>query len=209
VVENNIHGDVLETGCFRGGASVLMHASLDVYESVVSTQNDRKMLVADSFEGIPLPRTARGEAIDDTAAWPEELRYAATMDSVRDVFHRYGRNDDRLVMIKGFFNESLPAAVEKQTIQRLSLVHIDADSYESVLDVLHAVYHLVSAGGYVVVDDIALVGVRAAINEFRAERNISAPLLPVPADFVLTCSIDYEDSRLWASDNVAMRRLTQ
>jgi hypothetical protein len=73
----------------------------------------RRLLLADSFEGIPAPRTARGLNVDGpgvahgTANWPE--RYSAGQARVRSTFRRYGLWDERVVLIPGFFNVSLPS----------------------------------------------------------------------------------------------------
>ena len=49
------------------------------------------------------------------------------------------------------------------------------------------------AGGVVIVDDFHLVGVRAAVHEFRARTHAGGapPLLPVPSDHVTTCAPDW------------------
>ena len=70
----------------------------------------------------------------------------------------------------------------------LALVHIDADAYDSVLDALRGTWGRVSPGGYVVIDDFHLPGVRAAVLDFRREAGIAEPLLPVPSDHVTTCA---------------------
>ena len=129
------------------------------------------------------------------------LADVATEDSVRDVFRRYGYaistserggeghgegHSDRVRVLSGFFNETLPTA----HVSALALVHIDADSYDSVLDVLRATYERVASGGYVIVDDFYIRGVRIAVSEFRQAHGISAPLLPVPSDRIATCTPD-------------------
>ena len=53
-----------------------------------------------------------------------------------------------------------------------------------------------------------LTQVRAAVNEFRTSHNIAAPLLPVPSDYVLTCTPDLSDERVWEIGGAAERRLT-
>lgn len=184
IMAKGIEGDVIEAGCFRGGTAVLMRALLD------DDKRRRTVWVADSFQGIPSPRSVRGQLIDDTRDWKE--RYAATRASVESVFRRYGffnHHTDkvhRLKFVTGFFNESLVAL----KADRFSAIHIDVDSYDSVLDVLNALYPKVSRGGYVIVDDIHLYGVREAVREYRADHGITSPLLPVPSDYTTTCSED-------------------
>ena len=105
----------------------------------------------------------------------------------RSTLRRYGVLDDRITFVPGYFNESLPP--EQATA--FALVHIDADAYDSVMDALDRLYSRISPGGYVVVDDFHLPGVRAAVMDFRNKVGITAPLLPVPSDHVTACSPDW------------------
>ena len=72
----------------------------------------------------------------------------------------------------------------------LALLRIDADAYDGVLDALDGAYHRLSVGGAVVIDDWHLGGARAAVHGFRRRFNITAPILPLPSDFVATCAPD-------------------
>ena len=65
---------------------------------------------------------------------------------------------------------------------RFSMLHIDADAYDSILDVLEATYPRLAPGGYVVVDDLHLYGVREALGASGAT-TASAAALPVPLDY--------------------------
>jgi len=179
VIAKGIKGDIIEAGCFRGGTGVLMRAAADEDES-------RTVWIADSFMGIPMPRTAKGMNIDETKDW--KSRYEVTQESVEAVFRRYGFHDHRTKFLAGFFNESLTTPVLKNT--QFSVIHIDVDSYDSVLDALAALYPKLTRGGYVIIDDIHLFGVREAIREFMSEKKIMSPLLPVPCDFTTTCPTD-------------------
>ena len=50
VIREGIDGDLIETGVWRGGACIFMRAILAAYAI-----EDRKVYVADSFEGMPKP----------------------------------------------------------------------------------------------------------------------------------------------------------
>lgn len=125
-----------------------------------------------------------GQAHDDTQTWEE--RYVSSMERVQSTFRRYGLLDSYVKFIPGFFNESLPGA----PLGSLAVVHIDADSYDSVLDALKGLYPKLSEGGYLVIDDYHLAGVRTAVREYRTAQHIAEPLLPVPTDYVSTCRAD-------------------
>ena len=76
-----------------------------------------QVLVADSFEGIPMPRTPQGEAKDETKAWKGEERYVSSRQRVESTFRRYGLLDDRVGFLPGFFNVSLPLAKQRGELQ--------------------------------------------------------------------------------------------
>lgn len=50
IVRDKVPGDLIETGVWRGGACIYMRAVLYAY-----AVRDRKVWVADSFEGLPEP----------------------------------------------------------------------------------------------------------------------------------------------------------
>lgn len=80
---------------------------------------------------------------------------------------------DRVQVVKGWFNESLP----KAGIGRIAYLRLDGDLYSSTMEALEALYHKVSPGGFVYVDDYGSYnGCRAAVDRFRSEQGIRSPL---------------------------------
>jgi hypothetical protein len=62
------------------------------------------------------------------------------------------------------------------------VLRLDGDLYESTMDALVALYDRVSPGGFVIVDDYHGWPVcKKAVDEFRAERGIVAPLRGIDA----------------------------
>jgi len=165
VIREAIPGDLMEAGIWRGGACVFMRGYLAVHEIA-----DRVVWAADSFTGLPVPSLAQDRAYDLSAARFPAL--AIPLDSVREIFARYGLLDDRVRFLEGWFKDSLPNA----PIRALAVLRIDGDLYESTRDVLVALYDRVSPGGIIVIDDYeAFPPCREATNDFRSERNIAAP----------------------------------
>ena len=132
-----------------------------------------------------MPRTARAREVDTSAEWP--VRYEAGQAQARSTLRRYGMLDDRVVFVPGYFNESLRSA----PAEKYSVIHIDGDAYDSVVDALDALYPKLSIGGHVVIDDFHLPGVRAAVRDYRRRHEITETLLPVPTDHVTTCATDW------------------
>lgn len=167
VLTDRVPGDLLEAGVWRGGASILMRGVLEVYGD-----QERAVWVADSFRGLPRPsiRELRGDIGDVYWTFGQ---LAVSQQEVRANFERYGLLDERVVFLEGWFSETLPGA----PVDRLALLRIDADMYDSTRDALHALYPKLCVGGYVVIDDYGAVpACRKAVDEFREEQRIRAPI---------------------------------
>lgn len=163
VIEKQIPGDFIETGVWRGGACILLRAVLKAYGI-----SDRRVWVADSFEGVPPPNPREFPADRDDVCYTFPA-LAVPLETVRANFSRYGLLDDQVVFLKGWFRDTLPGA----PIDRLAILRLDGDMYESTMQALAALYDKVSLGGFVIVDDFGVLeNCRQAIADFRSSRNI-------------------------------------
>lgn len=166
VLQNGIPGDLVETGVWRGGATILMRAVLKVQGDTT-----RCVWVADSFQGLPQPDGDRYPADAGDALWtfPE---LAVPLETVRTNFERYGLLDDQVRFLPGWFRDTLPSA----PIEQIAVLRLDGDLYESTMLALDSLYAKVSPGGIVIVDDYALPTCRAAVDDFRTEHRIDDEL---------------------------------
>ena len=130
-------GDLIETGVWRGGATIFMRAKLEA-----DGDTDRTVWVADSFEGLPPPDAALSGRRRRQSAHPDRPRVGA--DQVRHNFERYGLLDEQVRFLVGWFKDSLPTA----PIEQLSLVRLDGDMYESTFQAIEALYPKLSPGGF-------------------------------------------------------------
>ena len=161
---NAIPGDYIETGVWRGGACILMRAVLAAHGVA-----DRRVYVADSFEGLPRPDAERYPADrGDRLFRFDEL--AVSEAQVRRNFEAYGLLDEQVVFLKGFFKDTLPTVKGR----RFALIRLDGDMYESTLDALTNLYDGVSPGGYVIIDDYGILGsCRQAVHDFLDGRGLA------------------------------------
>lgn len=163
VLQDNVPGDLVEAGVWRGGATILMRGILKD-----AGDTDRKVWVADSFEGLPKPDVERYPKDEGLDLW--RLGFLSVpLDKVRENFRRYGLLDDQVRFLKGWFKDTLPTA----PIEGIAVLRLDGDMYESIMDTLRALYHKVSSGGFVIVDDYYILPpCRAAVDEFRSANGI-------------------------------------
>ena len=170
VVQSGVPGDLIETGVWRGGASIFMRAVLKAYGVT-----DRTIWVADSFQGLPKPDPVRYPADAKDGLWRAEV-LAVSLDEVKANFARYQLLDDQVRFLPGWFRDTLPPA----PIERLAVLRLDGDLYESTMDALTALYPKLSVGGYVIVDDYgAMASCRRAVEDFRAEQGITDRVEPI------------------------------
>jgi Macrocin-O-methyltransferase (TylF) len=167
---DGIPGDYIETGVWRGGACILMRAVLAAYGV-----SDRRVYVADSFEGLPRPDAARYPADrgDKLFSFGE---LAVSEAQVRRNFEAYGLLDDQIVFLKGFFKDTLPSLKGHP----FALIRLDGDMYESTFDALTNLYDGVSPGGYVVIDDYGIMGAcRRAVHDFLDARGLAPAIADI------------------------------
>jgi hypothetical protein len=176
-LRDNIPGDLIETGVWRGGAAIFMRAVLKAY-----SVTDRLVWAADSFEGLPEPDPDKFPLEAQVQSGPVIQKayknLAVGLDEVKRNFAAFGMLDDQVRFLKGWFKDTLPTA----PIGALSLMRLDGDFYESTRDSLNSLYDRLSIGGFVILDDYgedSWTYCRRAVDEFRSERNIEDPLIAV------------------------------
>lgn len=169
-IRERVPGDLIETGVWRGGASIFMRGILKAFDV-----KDRRVWVADSFEGLP-PTDKAAHAADAALALDRFADLAVPLERVRENFARYGLLDDQVVFLKGWFRDTLPDA----PIDRLAVMRLDGDLYESTMDALTNLYPKLSPGGFVILDDYNVVaGCNEATDQYRRSMGVAEPLMPI------------------------------
>jgi hypothetical protein len=169
VIQNNVPGDLIETGVWKGGLPVLMRGVLKAF-----AVTDRVVWVADSFEGLPKPdpQQSLSDAILYFLSKPLN-RLKIPLEFAENTFRRYGLLDQQVKFLPGWFSDTLPTA----PIRCLAVMRLDGDWYESTMVALNSLYSKLSAGGYIIIDDYGLpTGCRKAVDEFRSRYGIQETL---------------------------------
>jgi O-methyltransferase len=158
----NVSGCVVECGVWRGG----MTAGLaDVLGP------DREYFLFDSFEGLPPVQDIDGQAAknwqadtanpgyhDNCTASEEEARRAMSLSAAA-----------HFTLIKGWFEKTLP---DFKPPSPIALLRLDADWYESTRLCLDRLYHYVTDGGLVIIDDYGYWdGCARAVHEFLCNQS--------------------------------------
>lgn len=170
VLADGVPGDFIETGVWRGGACIFARALFNVYGA-----DDRLVWVADSFEGMPVAGE-RSHPIDHQIALHRfNQALAIPLEQVRTNFRRCGLPEDNVRFLPGWFCDSLPNA----PVERLAVLRLDGDLYESTMDALENLYPKLSAGGYAIIDDYGIVTCREAVHKYRADHGITDEMITI------------------------------
>lgn len=170
VLAQNIDGDLIETGVWRGGATIFMRAILKAYQVT-----DRKVWVADSFQGLPMPNAQKYPA-DARDRLHEFSELAVSLEQVQANFKKYGLLDSQVEFLQGWFRDTLPNA----PINKLAVLRLDGDMYESTIDALVNLYPKLSIGGYIIVDDYGATSqCSKAVHDYRDANQITDEIIPV------------------------------
>ncbi|MEK7017673.1 TylF/MycF family methyltransferase [Bacillus sp. FSL R9-9410] len=169
VVRENIEGDFIETGVWRGGSCIFMNGFLQA-----NNITDRNVWVADSFEGLPTPNLEQYPR--DFGDYLHSFDYLrVSLEQVQENFRKYDLLNDQVKFLKGWFKDTLPSA----PIEKIAIARLDGDMYESTMDGLVNLYDKVSTGGYIIIDDYGLPACADAVTDFRNQRNLKAPITKI------------------------------
>jgi len=167
-IEQDIPGDFVECGVWRGGNSLIAAAMCNLLGS------EKNVYLFDTFEGMTKPtdrdtfaqsgRSAGDEFRKNQRSSHNEWCYAS-LEDVRSNFDRWGLLGERVRFVQGdvagtLADESLLPAI-------ISVLRLDTDWYESTKLELEVLYPRLSPGGVLIIDDYGFwAGARQAANEY-------------------------------------------
>jgi len=160
IATHHIPGDVVECGSARGGSAACLGLALKHF------QIRRALWLFDTFEGIPSP-TAEDPDRRQAARFTGCFR--GDREEVQALLARLGV-ESPYELVKGLFQDTVPVC----SIERIAVLHLDGDWYESVKVCLEHLYNRVSPGGVIQTDDYGhWAGARKAVDEFLSPRRLS------------------------------------
>ncbi len=166
VLKDEVPGDLVNVGTWRGGTGILMRGCLKAYGD-----DTRNVWVFDTFEGVPAPNGSK-YPIDAPWVFNVYKELAVSLEQVRLNFSKYDLLDDNTRFVKGLYAQTLPST----PINKISVLCVFGFLYELTMDVLVNLYSNVSPGGYVIINDFSLPTTQAAVNNFRNAYQITDPI---------------------------------
>ena len=162
--DEQIPGDVVECGVYKGGTAVLLA------RSATHSALPRTVWLFEVFDGMPPATDVDGP---EAASWVGNL--VSSPQKVCRLLRRTGADLSRVRIVPGLFQHTFPSV----RIPQIALLNIDAGWYESVKLCLETFYNAVVPRGFISLDDYgAWPGCRLAVDQFFQSRHLSFPLIP-------------------------------
>jgi len=175
VVKNEIPGDIIECGVWRGGCAIAM-------ASILKANNSKKKLyLFDTFSGITEPGEVDIETSTGTSQIHEYQKRSAVQDTefvnwdygdfnIEKVKCEFKRRQltDNVVFVQGDVRKTLFSGMSEP--QKLSILRLDTDWYDTTLHEMNILYPRLAKGGVLLVDDYGHYdGARKAVDEYFAK----------------------------------------
>jgi O-methyltransferase len=185
--QRGVAGAFAECGVWRGGSVLTMILVLQGLGV-----DDRDIHLFDTFEGMTAPTEEDTSPLDPPAletwteaqesgerAWSELFSHEVFDEAaVRELLVSTGYPSERIHFARGPVEQTLPEAAP----ERLALLRLDTDWYESTRHELEQLWPRLSDGGVLIVDDYGhWEGARRAVDEFFASS--AAPVLLSRIDY--------------------------
>ena len=181
VVRSGVPGDIVECGVWRGGHAMLAGLVLNELGD-----RDRQVFLYDTFEGMVEPGdqdiSFRGERAG--TIWQQRRRGAASdwcyssLEEVQANVGTTGLDTGRFHFVKGKVEETIPGTMP----DRIALLRLDTDWYESTYHELRHLYPRLSKGGVLILDDYGhWAGAREATDRYFEES--ATPILLSRTDY--------------------------
>jgi hypothetical protein len=163
IIKNNIEGDFAECGVWKGGSCMLI-----AYTLMNSGIDKKQIFLYDTFEGMVRPSELDGK--EGMSRWEankisetQNKWCYASFEEVKTNMEKTGYPFEKVKMIKGKVEETIPATIP----ERLSLLRLDTDWYESTRHELIHLYPVLLKHGVLIIDDYgAWQGARKAVDEY-------------------------------------------
>jgi hypothetical protein len=171
--EQNIEGDIVECGVWKGGSMMA------VAESLLSLgESTRDLYLFDTYEGMAPPT---GEDVDIGGVTAESLLKqsdkmkedsvwcCASLEMVRSAVNGVGYPVEKIHFVKGMVEQTIPFAAP----DKIALLRLDTDWYESTRHEMEHLFPRLVKGGVLIIDDYGhWQGARKAIDEYFVKNKV-------------------------------------
>lgn len=173
VQDNNIEGDIVECGVWKGGSMMAVAETL-----LRAGDTSRDLYLFDTFEGMPPPTkndvdiagvTAESLLDRSDKESNESVWCRATLDVVKKALGSTGYPSEKIHFIKGMVEQTIPNFVP----DKIALLRLDTDWYESTKHEMEHLFPRLLKGGVLIIDDYGhWQGARKAVDEYLEKNDV-------------------------------------
>ncbi|MFA5986612.1 MAG: TylF/MycF/NovP-related O-methyltransferase [Parcubacteria group bacterium] len=168
IVHNNILGDFVECGVWKGGSAMLIARTL-----LDLGVQDRKIYLYDTFEGMTKPEAHDFKLLQPSqraiTKWRKKEKgdhnkwCYASLDEVQKNMDATQYSKSQIIYIKGIVEDTIPQNIPLY----IALLHLDTDWYKSTKHELIHLYPLLTSHGVLIIDDYGdWAGSQKAVDEY-------------------------------------------
>jgi O-methyltransferase len=171
IVKQEIAGDIVECGVWKGGSMMAIARTLMAKQAI------RTLYLFDTFEGMTEPsdldKDFRGETAAHLMAKEDKSMSHfwaySSLDEVKHNMRNTGYDERHVVFVKGKVEDTIPANAPGQ----ISLLRLDTDWFDSTYHELVHLYPRLSTGGVLIIDDYGhWEGARRAVDQYIEENHL-------------------------------------
>jgi hypothetical protein len=176
VSQNEIAGDIVECGVWKGGSMAAVARTLKSFSA-----NQRTLWMYDTYDGMSEPTEndvdlhgqSANRMLADADIEESESRDSiwcrCGLESVKQTLLETGYSESLLRFIKGKVEDTLPL----ESPEQIAILRLDTDWYESTRCELETLFPKLVPGGVLIIDDYGhWQGCRKAVDEYFAKHNV-------------------------------------
>jgi len=173
VVSNNISGDIVECGVWKGGSTMISALTL-----LKMNDSNRSLYLYDTYEGMNKPTEKDIRIYDNKPALNIWKKFQdkdinrwdyAPLEEVKTNLYSINYPKDNIKFIKGKVEQTIPSKIP----EKIALLRLDTDLYESTYHELIHLFPRLSKKGVLIIDDYGYwKGQKEATDKYFKENNI-------------------------------------
>ncbi|OLP18611.1 macrocin O-methyltransferase [Leptolyngbya sp. 'hensonii'] len=173
ISQHQIEGEIVECGVWRGGSMMLIANTLSAMQD-----QTRNLYLFDTFSGMAKPSDkdvsyeglsaleifTENHGNDSGSAW-----CYASLEEVKQILSQTHYDQQKIHFVPGKVEETIP----QQAPEKIALLRLDTDWYESTRHELIHLFPRLSTHGVIIIDDYGFwQGARLAVDEYLEQNNL-------------------------------------
>lgn len=174
VVDNNLEGDYVECGVWKGGSTLAVASLLHSLN-----KEDKQLWLYDTFEGMSEPtdvdqdlqgRKAKDRLNKEDKKTSWVWAYSG-LEEVKKTMHLSNYPTSKITYVKGKVEDTL---LQEKQPEKIAILRLDTDWYESTKIELELLFPKVVKGGIIIIDDYGhWKGSKKAVDEYIKNNNLT------------------------------------